>query len=218
MDPQFWHDRWQNKEIGFHQADVHDLLAVHWQGLGLAPSSRVLVPLCGKSLDMVWLAEQGHDVVGVELSEVAVDEFFAERGLTPQAESVGSLVVKRAGPYELWCGDFFAFPHTATENVAGVYDRAALVALPSDMRAQYAERLIDILPQAAQMLLITFEYDQDAVSGPPFSVPREEVRDLFGNRFAIEEIAARKGPPRIPRFVENGISLVEECAFVLRNR
>jgi thiopurine S-methyltransferase len=218
VEPDFWRDRWQKKEIGFHQAEVHDQLQQHWGRLGLAPGAHVFVPLCGKSLDMVWLAEQGHQVVGVELSELAVDEFFQERGLTPEVETAATLAVKRAGPYELWCGDFFAMPPEATASVAGVYDRAALVALPPDMRARYAERLVEVLPPTAQMLTITFDYDQDKVAGPPFAVPRDEVRSLFGDSFVIDEIAAHNGPPRIPRFSESGIATVEECAFILRRR
>jgi thiopurine S-methyltransferase len=218
VDPEFWRDRWQKKEIGFHQAEVHGDLQRHWGRLGLASGADVLVPLCGKSLDMVWLADQGHRVIGVELSELAVDEFFEERGLTPDVESSGSLTVKRAGPYELWCGDFFAWPPEATAGVAGVYDRAALVALPPDMRARYAERLIEILPPAAQLLVITFDYDQDKVSGPPFAVPRDEVRRLFDGSFSVDEISARTGPSRIPRFSEAGVTTVEECAFLLRRR
>lgn len=218
MDPEFWRDRWQKKEIGFHQAEVHGDLQRHWGRLGLASSADVLVPLCGKSLDIVWLADQGHRVIGVELSELAVNEFFEERGLTPQVETAATLTVKRAGPYELWCGDFFALPPEATAHVAGVYDRAALVALPPDMRARYAERLIEILPLAAQMLVITFDYDQDKVSGPPFAVPRDEVRRLFDGAFSVDEISARTGPSRIPRFAEAGVTAVEECAFILRRR
>lgn len=134
MDPTFWRERWQKKEIGFHQPAYHTLLLKHWPQLQLAPGSRVFVPLCGKSLDMVWLAEQGHRVVGAELSELAVDEFFAERGLAPTVRTVGNFTVKAAGPYELWCGDIFELPREAVADVAGVYDRAALIALPPDLQ------------------------------------------------------------------------------------
>ncbi len=125
MEPQFWNDRWQSGETGFHREEVHDLLAKYWPSLGLGLGSKVFVPLCGKSLDMVWLAEQGHRVVGAELSGVAVDAFFAERGLVPSVEMLGGFEVKRAGPYEIWQGDIFNLPARATDDVAAVYDRAA---------------------------------------------------------------------------------------------
>ena len=130
MDPSFWHDRWENQDIGFHQADIHALLPAYWPRLELASDAPVFVPLCGKSLDMVWLAQQGHRVIGAELSQRAIDDFFAERGLAPTTRASGSFTVKSAGPYELWCGDFFDLPREAVAGVAGVYDRAALIALP----------------------------------------------------------------------------------------
>lgn len=216
MEPDFWHDRWRQKDIGFHQSAVLDLLQKHWPELGLAPGATVFVPLCGKSLDMVWLAERGHKVIGAELSEIAVDEFFAERGLTPESEAAGSLTVKRAGPYELWCGDFFELPASALADVAGVYDRAALVAFPPEMQERYGKRLIELLPASVSMLLVTFDYDQSKMPGPPFAVPRAQVQKLFAGAFSIAEVAARSGVPKNPRFVERGLSVIEECAFVLK--
>lgn len=216
MEAEFWHDRWKQKEIGFHQSAVLDLLQTHWPELSLAKGASVFVPLCGKSLDMVWLAEQGHKVIGAELSEIAVDEFFAERGLTPTSEKAGNLVVKRAGPYELWCGDFFELPASALADVAGVYDRASLVAFPPAMQGRYAETLTTLLPSPVAMLLITFDYDQSKMEGPPFAVPRTQVQQLFGANFSIKEVAARSGAPRNPRFLERGLSSIEECAFVLK--
>jgi len=215
MEAEFWHSRWQQKEIGFHQSTVLDLLQKHWPELSLGSGATVFVPLCGKSLDMVWLAEQGHKVIGAELSEIAVDEFFAERGLTPECEQVGNLTVKRAGPYDLWCGDFFELPAAALADVAGVYDRASLVAFPPDMQPRYAETLTALVPSPVAMLLVTFDYDQSKMEGPPFAVPRDQVQRLFGGNFSVKEVAARSGVPRNPRFVERGLSSIEECAFLL---
>lgn len=216
MEPEFWHSRWQQKDIGFHQAAVLDLLEKHWPGLGLANNATVFVPLCGKSLDMVWLAEQGHRVIGAELSEIAVDEFFAERGLTPDVEQVGTLTVKRAGPYELWCGDVFEMHKAVLADVTGVYDRAALVAFPPDMQERYAKTLADVLPASVAMLLVTFDYDQSKMDGPPFAVPRDQIQRIFGGAFSITEVAARSGEPKNPRFRERGLKVIEECAFVLK--
>jgi thiopurine S-methyltransferase len=218
MDPIFWHTRWQNHEIGFHQPVYLDLMVEHWPKLGLATDSQIFVPLCGKSLDMVWLVEQGHRVIGAELSELAVDEFFAERGLTPQTQTAGPFRVKRAGPYELWCGDFFAMPRDALASIAGVYDRASLVAFPPQMQERYASALSAMVPEAAPMLLITLDYDQAQMDGPPFAVPREQVQRLYTDRFTIEEVAARSGVPKNPQFVKRGLEHIEECAYLLKRR
>jgi thiopurine S-methyltransferase len=160
MDPAFWRARWQSNDIGFHQPHIHELLQEHWPGLKLPPGSTVFVPLCGKSLDMVWLAQQGHRVIGAELSELAIDDFFAERGLSPTTTTTGDFVVKSADAYEIWRGDIFELPNEATAGVAGVYDRAALIALPPSLRRRYAEKLTALLPSPAPILLITLDYDR----------------------------------------------------------
>jgi thiopurine S-methyltransferase len=218
VEPDFWHERWQSKEIGFHQAAYHDLMQKHWPELGLGPGSQVFVPLCGKSLDMVWLAGAGHRVIGAELSRIAVEEFFAERSLAPQIEAAGGFSVYRAGPYEIWCGDFFELPRSALAEVEGVYDRASLVAFPPEMQERYAATLTGLMPERARMLLVTLDYDQSQMAGPPFAVSREQVRRLFGDRFAITEVAARSGIPKNPQFVARGLSSLEECVYVLRRR
>jgi thiopurine S-methyltransferase len=218
MDPIFWHTRWQNNEIGFHQPVYLDLMVEHWPKLGIAAGSQVFVPLCGKSLDMVWLAEQGYRVIGAELSELAVDEFFAERGLISHTDTAGPFRVKRAGPYELWCGDIFALPREALANVAGIYDRASLVAFPPQMQERYASALCAMVPETAPMLLITLDYDQAQMDGPPFAVPRGQVQRLYADRFVIEEAGARSGIPKNPQFVKRGLQQLEECAYVLQPR
>ena len=215
MDPSFWHDRWENQDIGFHQADIHALLPAYWPRLQLASDAPVFVPLCGKSLDMVWLAQQGHRVIGAELSQRAIDDFFAERGLTPTTRASGSFIVKSAGPYELWCGDIFELPREAVAGVAGVYDRAALIALPHALREQYAETLASLLPATARMLLITLEYEQAQMAGPPFSVQGDEVRALFSGNYACDELDCRDVLDGHPHFKQRGLTALRECAFLL---
>jgi thiopurine S-methyltransferase len=206
MDPAFWRERWQKQETGFHQPAVNDLLQQHWAGLGVAPGSAVFVPLCGRSLDMVWLARQGHRVIGIEVSELAVDAFFAECGL------------KSAGGYELWCGDFFALPAAPMANVAGVYDRASLIAFPASMQERYTQKLKELTPPGSPVLLITLDYDQERMAGPPFATPRAQVQKLFADRYAIEETACRSALERNPRFKERGLTALDECAYTLRPR
>jgi thiopurine S-methyltransferase len=216
MDPDFWLERWRNAQIGFHQPRPNAKLAAYWPRLALSPGATVFVPLCGKSLDMAWLAQRGHRVIGIELSEAALDAFFASQHLTPDTRSEGPLTVKAAGPYELWCGDFFAMHPDLVATATAVYDRAALVALPPAMRRDYARHLLSLFPAPPPALLITLEYDQSRADGPPHSVPRAEIDDLFAAAYHIDEChrALDEAPP--PKFIEAGVPQVHEIAYLLR--
>ncbi len=179
MEPDFWLERWEKREIGFHQVDINRFLEQYWSTLELAKDSTVFVPLCGKSKDMRWLAQQGHHVLGVEVSETAVREFFEEWEVKPTCEHKGSFVSYSAKNIEILVGDYFALTAEDVQEVAGVYDRAALVALPPDMRRNYGTSLAEKLPAKTQTLLISFEYRLDARKGPPFSIDVEAVKGLF---------------------------------------
>lgn len=189
MHHDFWHQRWQNQQIGFHQGEVNPFLLAHFQALGLQVGMRVFVPLCGKSLDMHWLLAQGFQVVGAELSQLAVDALFAELGLTPEITQSGVLRHYRARQIEIFQGDFFALTQNQLGTVNAVYDRAALIALPDEMRKQYCEHLMTIT-QTAPQLLISFHYDQSLVPGPPFSVSKAEVSANYTSHYAITELAS----------------------------
>lgn len=184
MKHDFWHQRWSEGRIGFHQADFNPYLKKYWQLLSLAADDRVFVPLCGKSKDMLWLREQGHEVLGVELNASACEAFFAENGAEPECNQKSGFEVRSVDGVELMCGDFFSLNTEDLRDVGAVYDRAALIALPQEMRTQYAEHLTQILPKGVQILLITLEYDGEG--GPPFSVQGSEVERLFGAAFEIE--------------------------------
>lgn len=218
MESEFWHDRWQKQEIGFHQTETHDLLEKYWPTLGLPQGSAVFVPLCGKSLDMVWLVQQGHKVIGAELSAIAVDAFFAERGLVPQEKAVGSFTVKSAGPYELWLGDVFEMPGDAVAEIAGTYDRAALIAFPPEMKPRYAEKLTALQPAKAPILLITLDFDQSQMAGPPFTTPRTQVESFYGNRFEITELENRDALVRDPFLEKRGLKALQEHVYRLRRK
>ena len=185
MEPEFWLERWEKREIGFHQVDINRFLEQYWSTLELAKDSSVFVPLCGKSKDMRWLAQQGHHVLGVEVSETAVLEFFEEWEVKPTREQKGSFARYSANNIEILVGDFFALTAEDLQEMAGVYDRAALVALPPDMRRDYVNALAEILPAKAQTLLISFEYRLDARKGPPFSIDIDAVKSLFEGRYEI---------------------------------
>jgi thiopurine S-methyltransferase len=216
VNPEFWLDRWQRHEIGFHQAQINVELQSHWASLGCPPTSPVLVPLCGKSADMCWLRAQGHRILGVELSPIAAQEFFAGQQLLPRRYRAGELECWEAEGYRILVGDFFDLDAAAIAGVAGVYDRAALIALPPPLRAQYARHLTKILPTGCGILLLTMEYPQEQMAGPPFSVTEAEVRELYAPAFSVGQLAARASPVIEPRFLERGMKSRRECVYLLR--
>ncbi|QXH48385.1 thiopurine S-methyltransferase [Pseudomonas xanthosomatis] len=214
MEPTFWHKRWADNQIGFHQAQVNPYLQAHWPALGLAPGARVLVPLCGKSLDLAWLAGQGHRVMGVELSRRAVEDFFAEHGLTAQVARRGAFEVWSSGDVELWCGDIFALRAEDVAGCTGLYDRAALIALPPEMRQQYLALLGELLP-ACKGLLVTLDYNQALIDGPPFSVADDEVRAGLAG-WQVEVLEAPEIIGESPKFQKAGVSSLVERVYRIR--
>lgn len=218
MNKTFWTERWQRRDIGFHQPHIHEQLTRLWPTLGLPVASTVFVPLAGKTRDMVWLATQGHRVIGVELSEVAVREFFQDGGQTPDVRSDGPFDVYSAGPFSLYRGDFFEMPGEALAGVAAVYDRAALIALPPDLRVRYAQKLTNILPREAVVFLIAVAYPEGEISGPPFSLTRDDVENLYGDAFRIEVLEDRDGLEGSGNLKRRGVTELRETAYLLRRR
>ncbi|MFK0312759.1 thiopurine S-methyltransferase [Pseudomonas sp. NPDC090233] len=212
MEPAFWQKRWADNQIGFHRTDVNPFLLAHWPKLELAQGSRVLVPLCGKSLDMAWLAARSHRVLGVELSRRAVEDFFQEQGLEAQVSHQGAFEVWRNDDVEIWCGDFFALQARDVADCKGLYDRAAVIALPPPMRARYMAHLSQVLPVGCQGLLLTMDYDQQLLDGPPFSVPDDEVRQGYagGNVQILDE---REVIEESPKFLQAGVASVLERVY-----
>lgn len=218
MHADFWHERWQQGQIGFHQPAPHPGLDRHWASLGLAPAARVLVPLCGRSLDMAWLARQGHAVLGVELSPIATADFFDHESLAASKSEAGPFLRFAAGPYEILQGDVFELTPALAGDLGGWYDRAALVALPADMRRRYAGLLGGLLASGTRGLLITHDYPAGQMDGPPFSVPVAEVDELFAPAFDIELLERRDVLADNPRFVERGLGSFHEALFTLVRR
>jgi thiopurine S-methyltransferase len=190
MEQDFWHARWQNNQIGFHEGTPNALLVAHFVALGVPAGGRIFVPLCGKSQDMLWLRAQGYTVVGAELSRLAVEQFFAELGLTPAVTPAGRLERFEADGIVLLVGDIFDLDPGVLGAVNAIYDRAALVALPALLRERYAAHLAK-LTNAAPQLLVTFEYDQTRQAGPPFSVSEEEVRRHYGATYSLARAETR---------------------------
>ena len=217
MHPDFWLNRWQENRIGFHRDEVMPLLQKHWPSLRLPAGSRVFVPLCGKSLDLHWLAAQGHRVLGVELSPLAVQQFFAEAGLQPERSGSRYGEHYRAGPLEIVCGDAFGLDAELLADVRGVYDRAALIALPPEMRAQYTE-LHARLPAGCQDLLITLEYPQAQKSGPPFSLEAGDVDACYGRDWSVDLLERRDILAEQPGFIAEGVSALSTAVYRLARR
>ena len=216
MDRDFWEQRWQQRDIGFHQPHVHEQLKKLWPPLNLPRGSAVFVPMAGKSRDMIWLATQGHRIIGVELSDIAVREFFTEGRQTPARTSVVNFEISSAGPFSLYCGDFFDMRAEALSDVAAVYDRAALIALPATLRKRYAETLARILPRDAIIFLIGLDYPEHEISGPPFSVARQEIEQLFGETFDVAVLEARDGLAASPNLQKRGVTRLQETSYLLR--
>lgn len=185
MEHAFWHERWAQKQIGFHQPSINRWLQEYWPLLNVSKDSTVLVPLCGKSMDMLWLREQGHEVMGVELSDIACREFFDEQGVEVSALAGPDFHTRTRDGITLMCGDFFKLTPTDVQQVGAVYDRAALIALPHTLRKAYAKHLKAMLPSGMRMLLVALEYDEQRES-PPFAVNEYEVRKLYEPEFTVE--------------------------------
>jgi len=210
MDADFWHSRWQAGQIGFHEGRVNRMLAAHIGALGLAPGARLFLPLCGKSRDIAWLLGHGYRVAGAELSELAVRQLFEELETEPLVADLAGLRRFSAPGLDIFAGDIFALDAELLGPVDAVYDRAALVALPEKMRLGYAAHLAAITGTAPQ-LLVTFEYDQDRMEGPPFSITEAEVSRCHGARFSIERLAEAEVPGGL-----KGICPARETALLLR--
>lgn len=217
MDEHFWQARWARDEIGFHQAEANPYLQRYWPQLALPAGSRVLVPLCGKSLDMLWLAGQGHRVLGIELAEKAVQDFFAEHGLQPTVGTQADFRTYRTQGIEIWCGDFFALRAEDVADCQALYDRAALIALPAAMRRDYLDTLNRLFGADCRGLLVTLDYDQMKMDGPPFAVADAEVLAGLAEWSPLllqdEDVLGSNW-----RFLQRGLDALRERVYRLQRR
>lgn len=187
MEASFWHQKWERGDIAFHQSEANPFLAAYFGQLNLPQGSRVFLPLCGKTRDFAWLLAKGYRVVGAELSELAIKDLFNDLGLEPEISPVGELARYRANSIDIFVGDIFAVSAEYLEPVNAIYDRAALVALPAGIRGQYTSHLMDITGGAPQ-LLVTYQYDQGLMDGPPFSVSEDEVKQHYGDIYQLKAV------------------------------
>jgi len=215
VDHQHWLDRWKENRIGFHESSVNNHLQTWFEQLAPPPGSSVFVPLCGKAHDMCWIAQQGYQVVGIELSQIAIEAFFEENSIAFERSEGDRFTIYRSENICLLQGNFFDLRKHDLDACELVYDRAALIALESDDRPAYYDHMLSILPPGCNMLLITLEYDQAEMRGPPFSVPTDEVLQRYKHAFAIQLLKTRDIVDQGPRWRKVGLSALNESVFSL---
>jgi len=187
MNKRYWTSKWEKNDTAFHLNVVNPLLEKYWPKLNIEKNANVLVPLCGKSLDLKWLSNCGHRVIGVELSEIACKDFFVENNLPFDIQKRENFTCFYNHQIELYCGDFFELSKNILPTINAVYDRAALIAFPIEMREKYAVHLIQLMENYSLILLIVYE-SSDFVNGPPFSVSFNDVKQLYGKSFEIKKL------------------------------
>lgn len=224
MEPEYWLKRWREGRTGWHHEDVMPLLAQHWPMLGIPRGARVLVALCGKSLDMLWLARQGLRVLGVDVSPIAIEAFLAENHLharTRAAADGTNYEVTNApdgGAIDLINGDVFSIDPADVAACMAFYDRAAMIALPAPMRERLVGEVYAKLPAGGRGLLITLDYPAGEMEGPPFSVDDGEVHRLFDTTWGIDRLEYRDILAAQPMFAEQGVTALHTAVYVLTRR
>ncbi len=196
MDANFWLQRWENNQIGFHERQANPLLVAYFDTLSLLKGSRIFVPLCGKTLDIGWLLSQGYRVAGAELSQLAIEQLFDELGVEPEIAELGAIKHYSAPDIDIFVGDIFALTSELLGVVDAIYDRAALVALTEMLRTRYTEHLRNLTDNAPQML-VTYDYDQRQMDGPPFSVSADEVARHYAAHYDITSLIRQQAAGRL---------------------
>jgi thiopurine S-methyltransferase len=218
VQPKFWQERWRISQIGFHQSSVDRNLQTYWPTLGVAANSDVFVPLCGKSLDLEWLREQGCNVTGVEVSDIAVEAFFMENGIAARRRPLAEFDLYEAEGLRLFRGDFFSLSCRLLGNISAIYDRAALISWDPGMRARYVERMVALTPPGAQTLLIVVDFPQAQMQGPPFSVTEADVDSLYSRDHSIEKLVQRDILDIEPRLRARGLTELREVCYRLTRK
>ena len=215
MHTDFWLERWEQNQIGFHEQEINSHLQEFWGTLNIPKGSTIFVPLCGKSRDILWLLSQGYQVIGVEISPLAVKNFFSENNLQARVTDCDNFQCWETDGLSIYLGNFFDLSSMQLATCKAIYDRAALIALPPEMRQQYVEHLNNIAQTLSHSLLVTLEYGQHEMSGPPFSVDENEVQSLFRNTCNIELLFAEDILQDNDNFRERGLSSLVEKVYQL---
>ena len=218
MQAGFWLERWEKNQIGFHEEEINSYLQTFFSSLNIPQESKVFVPLCGKSKDMLWLRTQGYEVLGVELSPIAVNDFFVENNLKPTVSDEGKFTCWEADGLCIYQGDFFNLSEEDLARCVATYDRASLIALPEDMCQQYVDHLKSIAHAISHTLLVTLEYDQNEMQGPPFSVDKNKVTQLLANNSEIKLLIKEDILPQNEHFIQRGLTRLIESAYLLTKK
>ena len=211
-----WLEYWENNETNWHSDVVTQELEEYLGLLKLEPGDTVFFPLCGKSLDMIYMLNRGFSVIGVELSEIGIKQFFHENGLDFTISQVGEFDLYSAKNIEIYCGDFFSLTSKYLYGVKAVFDRKSLIALDQNLRQKYVKHLNDIISLGVRILLITLHYPQHQMSGPPFSVDKSEVESLFSMAFNYQELKSFQDIENGPKLERSGVDYIENAAYCLQ--
>jgi len=215
MEIEFWQQRWDLDQTAFHLPTVNPYLVSFLKQFNIASSSKVFIPLCGKSLDITWLASHDYSVIGVECSKKAIYEFFEEQDIESEIKNTSNFKSYYAKNIQLLQGDFFDLDKKLLKDVSLVYDRASLIALPYEKRQKYVNLLNNILPDTSEILLITLEYEQNIMTGPPFSVSDSEVKELYQDKYNIEMIHEEDVIEGHLKFKQRGLGSLMERVYKL---
>ena len=211
-----WLKFWENNETNWHGDKITQELVEYFELFELEPRDKVFVPLCGKSLDMLYIMNQGFSVVGVEISEIGVRQFFSENNLAYKITKVDDFDLYSTENLEIYCGDFFALTSKHLNNVKSVFDRKSLIALEPEVRQKYVKHLNDIISVGARILLVTLQYPQHQMSGPPFSVDKSEVESLFSMTFESRELRSFNDIENESKLERAGVDFINNAAYCLR--
>ncbi len=210
-----WIKRWQTGQTGWHKNQTNTRLIEFMDCLELRAGDCVFVPLCGKSKDMIYLLARGFKVIGVELSALAIVQFFTQNQLTYSVQRGAKFDIYRAPNICIYCGDYFALSAQDLKSVKGVYDRASLIALPSALRIKYSAHLYAIIPKGCKVLLLTLSYAQEKMNGPPYSVNEAEVKSLFERGFNCLKLQCFNDIEREPKFKNAGMMAIDKATYCL---
>ena len=213
-----WHSHWTNKKPGFHEGRVNTYLQQFLPLFELQAGDTVFIPLCGKAVDILWLSEQGFKVIGVEISKVAVESFFEESRLIYKKHQTEHFVTYQTSNITLFQGDFMHLQAAQLTDCKLVYDRASIVAIESFNRAAYKEKILELIPTGTPMLMVTLDYDQRTMNGPPFSVPVDEIISLYQPEYKVELLQQSEQIEERPRWKERGLKSLIESALRMTTR
>lgn len=215
MDLNFWHERWKQNQIGFHRTSINPYLTRFWSKV-TSDKGKVFVPLCGKSLDLIWLNEQGHNVTAVECNLLAIESFIEENNLKYSCSNKDAFTVYFNSILSIYHGDYFDLQQRDLEGVKYVFDRASLVALPESLRERYVDHMTKYIHSGVPILLVTLEYDQTVMSGPPFSVDEDEINALYDNDYSIKQLYRNNIIEQENHFKSKGLDAMFESVYLMK--